>query len=408
MKFSYSESYEEAFQNQDRFLLLKGGGGSGKSEFVGRKIIARCMLEGNHKVLILRKINRTCPNSVVAVILEILRNNKILFNQNKTDNKISFITAEGKPNVIFFSGINDPEKIKSIKGITMVWLEELTEFTEADFNQINLRLRGKTKYYKQIIASFNPDEAVGYWIKQKFYDHNYPNTYKLTTTVDDNPYIDEEYIEQLDNLISDPTLYSIYRKGEWAAMRGLIYPTIHIIPFTEFPTNYDSEVYGLDFGFNHPSVLIEAKIKDEKNLYLRTLLYKKGLTNTDLVAEFDKLLIDKKKLMYADCAEPDKILDLQRAGYNTEKAYKSPGSVKPGIDYCKQFNIFIGDDDDRLISELRIYKWKEDKNGEPMDEPYKFKDDAMDAFRYGVYTNYKKSMNSGFMLTSNKDWIGEY
>jgi phage terminase large subunit len=38
-------------------------------------------------------------------------------------------------------GLDDPEKIKSITGLTDAWLEEATEFTLDDFSQVNLRVR---------------------------------------------------------------------------------------------------------------------------------------------------------------------------------------------------------------------------------------------------------------------------
>jgi phage terminase large subunit len=39
------------------------------------------------------------------------------------------------------AGLDDPEKIKSIVGLTDAWLEEATEFSPDDFTQIDLRVR---------------------------------------------------------------------------------------------------------------------------------------------------------------------------------------------------------------------------------------------------------------------------
>jgi len=92
-------------------------------------------------------------------------------------------------------GLDDPDKIKSIKGITSYWLEEMTEFTLNDFTQLDLRLREPTKFYKQIMGTFNPDEAAGPWIKSMFFHDEYPKTgpgklegsYIHHSTVEDNP-----------------------------------------------------------------------------------------------------------------------------------------------------------------------------------------------------------------------------
>jgi phage terminase large subunit len=56
---------------------------------------------------------------------------------------------------IIFRGMDDPEKIKSISQPTRVWVEEATEISPEDFNQLDLRLRGKNKDL-QISLSFNP------------------------------------------------------------------------------------------------------------------------------------------------------------------------------------------------------------------------------------------------------------
>ena len=56
---------------------------------------------------------------------------------NRTDYSITL------PNGTQFlcMGLDDPEKIKSITGLTDAWMEEATEFSMDDFSQINLRIR---------------------------------------------------------------------------------------------------------------------------------------------------------------------------------------------------------------------------------------------------------------------------
>ena len=49
------------FEDQSRYLVLKGGGGSGKSVFAGRKVLERCVSEPGHRILVCRKVARTLP-----------------------------------------------------------------------------------------------------------------------------------------------------------------------------------------------------------------------------------------------------------------------------------------------------------------------------------------------------------
>jgi phage terminase large subunit len=63
-------------------------------------------------------------------------------------------------------GLDDVEKLKSITGITGTWGEEPTEIEEDEFKQVDLRMRGETKNYKQHIFSYNPINE-DHWLKKK-------------------------------------------------------------------------------------------------------------------------------------------------------------------------------------------------------------------------------------------------
>ena len=309
-----SLSFETPFFNQSRYLILQGGAGSGKSEFAARKILFRIMTEKNHKYLVLRKVRATLGVSVIALFLKLLRDSSIPFTFNKSDRIITIPIAQS---TIIFDGLDDPEKIKSIVGLTSIWCEELTEFGRNDFAQIDLRLRGKTKHYKQIIGSFNPDEARGAWIKEDFCDNLKPDASVHESTVLDNPFIDSEYRQVLQN-ITDPVFRKIYLEGKWAAARGLIFENFKVI---ETLRNCSQKIYGIDFGFNDPTVLIEIGI-DGQDLYLRELLHQPRLTTGDLIKKLDNFNIKKTASIYCDAAEPDRIEEIFRAGYRLVKPAK--------------------------------------------------------------------------------------
>jgi hypothetical protein len=48
--------------------------------------------------------------------------------------------------------------------------------------------------------------------------------------------------------------------------------------------------------------------------------------------------------------------------------------------------LHISSDSPNTIKEFRNYKWREDKDGNTLDEPVKFMDHACDAIRYAIYT----------------------
>jgi phage terminase large subunit len=118
----------------------------------------------------------------------------------------------------------------------------------------------------------------------------------------------------------------------------------------------------------------------------------------------DEMKIDKGVIIYCDSAEPDRIQELCDAGYWAVGAYKGPGSVRAGIDYCQSVAIYSKPDNVNLNAEAMSYAWRMDKDGKPMDEPTKINDHAMDAMRYGIYTHLGKP--SAELFTFDRSELG--
>jgi phage terminase large subunit len=392
-RIKLGKSFKDPLLNASRILLLYGGAGSGKSEFAARKLILRCLDEKNHRFLILRKVRSRIWESVVQVILDILEECEIPYDFNRSLRVLSFLG-----NDLIFDGLDDPDKIKSIKRITGIWMEEATEFTKDDLHQLNIRMRGVTPSYKQVMLTFNPDEAKAPWIKEMFFEGrkdgytgegSSEGSYLHHSTIEDNPIVEEreEYRGILDG-IDDPVYQKIYRRGHWGLWRGLIYdfPT-----FDKYPSDFDFVIYGLDFGYNNPTSLIRLGIKD-LDVYLFQDLYERKLTTPDLISKMEVLIKkeDRKRDIYADSSEPDRIEEIFNAGFNVMACEKGQGSVNAGIVAVKKFRLISREENGDLNDEFRSYKWKEDKNGNPLDEPVKFKDHGLDGVRYAIFSHFKR------------------
>lgn len=405
-----SNSFGPLMENEDRYLLLCGGAGSGKSEFVGRKIFTRCRLEGGHRFLVMRKVRARLWESVIQVMKDIMAEEKIDYRWNDTKRIMTFPSIFGISNQILFDGLDDPLKIKSIKGITGMWLEEFTEFTAKDFEQLDYRLRGESPSYKQIIMSFNPDEAAGPWIKEMFFDGlpdghtgsgSRPNSFVHHSTIADNPIKSEreEYAKILEQT-KDPALRAIYRDGVWAAMKGLIFPEWKIGPLpSEDPAWYDDIWIGGDFGYTiNPTAAIQIYQK-ARDLWFEVIIYKAGLTNQQIATLLKAdPRVDVRRPSYWDAAEPKSIDELYAEGINAKPSVKGKDSVAAGIQFLKAYNCTIVDESEDvkqavfsgrhpLIDERKKYKWAEDKFGNLLNEPVKGHDHGMDGVRYGVYTH---------------------
>jgi phage terminase large subunit len=147
-------------------------------------------------------------------------------------------------------------------------------------------------------------------------------------------------------------------------------------------------IYGLDFGFNVESALTAVwYVKKEKTFYIKECLYEKGLTNKQLALKI-KRIIKPSDLVVCDSGSPDRIRELKDNGIRALAARKGNDSVFNGIDFIRRHKVKIVRPSSNLRNELSGYQFKEDKNGNALDEPIKIADHACDSFRYPIYTKY--------------------
>lgn len=208
-----NETFLPLFFDQHRYLVLKGGGGSGKSIFAGRKVLERVTSEPGHRWLVCRKVARTlresCFEQLRGQIADFYPNAGA--RVNKSDMNITF--ANGSK--ILFAGLDDVEKLKSIYDITGIWIEEASELEEGDFNQLDIRLRTIFPYYLQILITFNPIR-ITHWLKKRFFDKPDPRARLHESTYKDNRFLTEEAIKTLEAFKdTDEYYYMVYCLGQW-------------------------------------------------------------------------------------------------------------------------------------------------------------------------------------------------
>ena len=340
-------------KSDKRFVINYGGAGSGKSYTQTQHEIIRC-LQKTEKLLVIRKVGTTLKDSVVALFVSILNSWGLedFYTENKSTQFIQFTNGSQ----ILFKGMDDPEKIKSIAGITRIWIEEASELSQADFSQLNLRLRGREGL--QITLTFNPIDEE-HWIKSYFFDNENVSvkTNIIRTTYKDNKFIDEAYKAELEGYQHiDKNYYKIYALGEWGGItEGRIFPIWEQIEL--FP-EIDGYWYGLDFGFSNDPTAIVKTIKWKNRIYFDERLYRTGLTNPD-IASFMFSDGYKGQVVVCDSAEPKSIEELRRLGINAIEAQKGQGSIMAGIDFLKAHKVLVTQSSLNLIRENRYYQWKE-------------------------------------------------
>ena len=210
--------------NTHRYLILYGGAGSGKSVFAVQRFLYRLLTLPLCNILVVRAVAATNRDSTYALFRQVISKWGLseLFSCKDSDLRIS--CANG--NSVIFKGLDDTEKLKSItfpKGeLTDIWIEEASEILEEDFNQLDVRLRGKGAH-KQMVLTFNP-VSVLHWLKLRFFDRQDPRALVLKSTYKDNQFLDEDYKRTLEGYKdTDPYYYSVYCLGEWGVLGQTIF-----------------------------------------------------------------------------------------------------------------------------------------------------------------------------------------
>ena len=168
--------------------------------------------------------------------------------------------------ILLHKGLDDPERIKSIVGITDVWCEEATELTQEDFEQLTLRVRDRVPYL-QFYCSFNPISKANWCYKRWFAPEAEvgEDTFILRTTYKDNTRLPSDYIQTLEATIkTNPTYYKIYALGEFCSLDKLVYPNYKVQDF-DYNQIKGTLCIGLDFGFSLDTSALIASVLDETN-----------------------------------------------------------------------------------------------------------------------------------------------
>ena len=221
----FNQKFVPYLDNDKRYLVFYGGAGSGKSFFVVERFVYKMLKNKMFNLLVVRKTGKSNRDSTFALFKQIISkwNLNKYFKVNESDLRVKCLLNN---NEVTFAGLDDVEKLKSItfsKGeLTDVWIEEASEVLESDFNQLDVRLRGKgTK--KQIVISFNPID-INHWLKKRFFDRTDDNIEIFHSTYKDNEFLDDDYKRLLESYKeTDEYYYNVYCLGMWGVLGKTVF-----------------------------------------------------------------------------------------------------------------------------------------------------------------------------------------
>jgi phage terminase large subunit len=357
------EKNYDAIAGDKRFIINEGGSRSSKTYSLCQLMIIYCLQNNNKVVSVIRKTFPALRATVLRDFIEILKD--IGLYKQEMHNKSEHIYTFANGSMVEFFSVDDEQKIRGRKR-DIAWCNEANELYFDDFTQLNMRTEDK------LIFDYNPSDSAS-WL----YELPADESIKIKSTYKDNPFLPESIKAQIEDLArTDEALYQIYALGEKAISKSNIYSQWTFVAHR--PAKFVKYVYGLDFGYNHPTALMRVYYCDN-DIYIEPVIYESYLTTTMLIEKLATLNIEQTVTILADYSRPEIIQEMNIAGYDVQNANKV---VKKGIDNLKTFGVFC-QDDKAIRREYENYKWK--KIGDFItDEPVKLFDDAMDAIRYAT------------------------
>ena len=409
--------------------LLVGGYGSSKSYHIALKIILKC-LEEKRKVLVIREVYDTHRDSTFSLFKEILEDLDLLASSPR-DKKRKVVPKESPfkltfPNKseIIFKGMDKPEKLKSINGVTIVWLEECSEIKYDGYKELLGRLR-HPYLSLHFILSTNPVGTDNWVYKHFFKDVDETgketvtlddeilyklhtvvrgNTYYHHSTVDDNYFVQQDYIDQLEDMKNfDKDLYRIARKGRFGINGLRVLPQFEVMDarlvdreVRSIPKRFHRT--GMDFGFETSYNAIVRVAVDDKNkwLYIYFEYYKNKMTDDktaeDIKENYPELLDCD---IIADSAEPKAIQFYCQEGFKMRKCRKFEGSRLANTKKVKRFKrIICSSDCPNCIRELKTLTYFKKPDGTLVLDEFNIDPHTLSAIWYALdgYTvaNYKE------------------
>ena len=374
------------------YYWLEGGRGSTKSSDISVEIPQLLIMNPECHAVVLRKIGNTIKNSVYPQMqwgIDALGlTSKFRFKTSPHE-----ITYKKTGQKILFFGVDDPQKIKSIKlpfgYVGIVWCEELDQFSgmEEIRNLNQSLLRGGPRFWE--FCSFNPPKSQNNWVnEEKLFDDPDRLVHHSTYLGVPKEWLGDRFFEDAEKLKArNETAYRHEYLGEVTGTGGAVFENVEEMTMSDkLVRTFDRRYYGLDFGFAVDPLAFVAMYYDAKHedLYIFDEIYQQKMTNGQ-AAELITTRSNHGRIL-ADSAEPKSIVEMAALGLRISGARKGPDSIDYGMKWLQGRNrIYI---DKRrcpnTYKEFITYEYEHNKDGQFVSAYPDANNHSIDAVRYGL------------------------
>lgn len=388
-------------------VVAKGGRNSSKSTTTAVRLIFNRMKYRTH-ALVIRKVGNTLRKSCRQQLIWAINHLGVQPYWRYSPALSGEMTLTYKPTgaSIFFSGADDPDKIKSLKTsdmpITEAWFEELSDFkTEEEVSTIKnsiLREELPDGFFYKFYHTYNPPKRKGNWVNKTFETHNLPgNTFVHASNYLTNPYVAKQFIIEAEHIKATNS-----RRYEWEYLGKPI--GSGVVPFdnlvfreitNEEIRTFDNIRQGLDFGYSiDPLAFCRWHYdKTRRTIYALDEIYEVKMSNREAAQEIrrrDYWHLDT----LADSAEPKSIDEIKGYGVRIKPAAKGPGSVEFGEKWLDDLEAIVIDPKrtPKTAWEFENIDYQTDKDGKLKAKLEDEDNHLIDATRYAFSKDMKRTV----------------
>ncbi|HBF0311314.1 TPA: PBSX family phage terminase large subunit [Clostridioides difficile] len=398
---NFYEFWKVSNSNKYLYHVLKGGRASAKSTHIAFWLTLS-MVKYPVNTVCFRKVGNTIMDSVYEQLKETIEIFGLthLFQFKKSPMEIIFIPRGNK---FIFRGLDDPQKIKSIKSakypIAFAWFEEVAEIkTEDELSMvINSVLRGELpdKLNYKIFLSYNPPKRKQSWVNKKFETHTLPkNTYVHHSIYLDNPHISKAFIEEANEIkIRNEFKYRWEYLGEPIGSGVVPFSNLEFKTITnEEILHFDNIRQGNDFGYaTDPMAFVRLHYDKKKRIiYFIDEIFGVKMSIRELASKIKSKGYDDFNVV-CDSAEPRSIAELREYGIRALKAKKGPGSIEFGENWLDDLQAIVIDPNrtPNVAREFENIDYQTDKDGNVRAKLEDKDNHSIDATRYALELDMK-------------------
>tara|TARA_R110000803_G_scaffold39891_1_gene85996 strand:+ start:1807 stop:3102 length:1296 start_codon:yes stop_codon:yes gene_type:complete len=398
-----------------RYIVNSGGSRSSKTYSILQLFVILALTQKQIKISCYRN-KRVDSIDTMGQDFENILHSTGLFEKFVHRKKEASFTCKKTNSVVYFAGTELVHKSLGQQN-DIIFLNEVSEFSEDVFRQLNQRTRHK------VFLDFNPS-AISFIDKYK----NNPSAIFIHSSYKDNPFLTKGIVNTLNgynpfkegsvelskdlvptykgleinddnvpppneinirNGTADKFMYYVYCLGIGSEKPNRVFKNWTKCTDLYFEQLSYESYFGLDFGVSSPTAMVEVKFDGDRTFYLQERLYKPSSQMGMPIYEWLRTKMSPKisedSIIVCDSAKLTMVDELQEGGLMAVGALKGSGSKIKMISQLQGFNVVYTQSSVNIDREYYEYSFKVDRYGLVTDEiDDRNNDHILDATKYIV------------------------